>query len=78
MAYLITQGNWSGLLPCVGFFAICFVQILVASLRAYEIQRRELVGFFEWWKDPDGWWPSTFKERRTSSSKKSSLQKVSK
>lgn len=64
LAYFIATGNWTGLMPAIGFFALCIVQVFIATFRAYQISRRELVGVYEWWKDPDNWWPKPFKGQK--------------
>jgi hypothetical protein len=58
MAWSIAEGSWASLMPGLGFFALCLSQLFIASFRAYQISRRELVGVGQWWKDPDAWWPA--------------------
>lgn len=70
LALFIAQGNWKGVLPSVGFFAICFTQVFISSFRSYQIKRRELVGFRDWFSDPDAWWPAPIKPVKNNKSLK--------
>lgn len=56
----VLSGHWVALLPALGFTAICFSQMFVASFRAHQIGQRKFCDVSEWLGDIGLWVPATF------------------
>lgn len=56
---LLSPHWWVGL-PALAAAAVCLSQMFSSSLRAYQINHRELVGVDVWWNASKEWWPGPF------------------